>query len=113
MEAVRTIVEIGFVSEVKQIIDGNPIIRSDLIVAAVETPAVRGTWPKVVNQRRIRLVLFSDPDPDEAVPFVHDEGFGANVPIYRIGLDRHLLGNPVWPKQIGRASCRERVCQYV
>src|SRR3546814_17666139 len=76
-------------------IDGKPISRSDFRVSAVETPAVRGTGPKVGNQRRIRLVLFSDPDPDEAVPFVHDEGFGANVPLYRIGLDRHILGHPV------------------
>src|SRR3546814_5941655 len=83
----RTSVDIGFVREVHQIIDGKPIIRSDFIVSAVETPAVRGTGPKVGNQRQIRLVLFSDPDPDEAVPFVHDAGLGANVPLYRIGLD--------------------------
>src|SRR3546814_9514685 len=27
------------------------------------------------------------------------------------GVDRRLFG--IWPEEIGRASCRERVCQYV
>src|SRR3546814_8422652 len=28
-------------------------------------------------------------------------------------LDKISAANPAWVKEIGRASCRERVCQYV
>src|SRR3546814_17640253 len=46
----------------------------------------------------------------DPIVFAHDEGYRADASMETLGKLRPLAGGVV---KIGRASCRERVCQYV
>src|SRR3546814_18619255 len=67
-----------------------------------------GLEPDLGNAERARDQPLLDADVLDAV-----EGDGAVLAREDTAFDRDLVGADVEAKEIGRASCRERVCQYV
>jgi hypothetical protein len=91
----RAGMDVRFVCQVHQIVDHQPVIGRDGIIAAVEHPAFRRTGPQIWNQGFVRSGALPHPHPDEAMPLGDGKGFGANAGVHPVGAQRHLLGHAV------------------
>src|SRR3546814_18175465 len=80
--------------------EGNGLARRAVRPPGVAAPAAGGRTPLQVPAHLLRIVLEDDDARDQVGKLVGDQ--------------RALQdARTAWEFKIGRASCRERVCQYV
>ncbi|MNF83671.1 hypothetical protein D3C84_659980 [compost metagenome] len=83
-------VHVGFVGEVHQVIDHQPIVAIDVEQPAAVGPLLADRPFQMMDQRRVSLVLLPGPDPDETVTLFNGVGLVARKTPY--ALPRHFDG---------------------
>ncbi|MNY15872.1 hypothetical protein D3C86_1491090 [compost metagenome] len=81
---------VGFVGEVHQVIDHQPIVAIDVEQPAAVGPLLADRPFQMMDQRRVSLVLLPGPDPDETVTLFNRVGLVARKTPY--ALPRHFDG---------------------
>src|SRR3569833_191274 len=85
-----SLVSVGFVGQVHQVIDHQSLVALDREVAAIEGPIRARAGPEVGNQSLVSLVGSADPYPHEAVPLGDRIGAGADAFVSPRGGDGHF-----------------------
>src|SRR3546814_12798200 len=87
------------------------------VLPLTDTTALRLTTARYYTPSG-RSVQEGGIDPDIRVPQLSDPDYASRPSFRESDLRRHLINekkvdNALLEKEIGRASCRERVCKYV